>query len=234
MNVNENNKLKFYLSSAKKRLWVKFFEYIFLVGINLLICYLFTFSLLNWSTSKLLVQGWIFSLCLFFNFITCTLVWFGYFILLPYFFNGYTLISKIAKLKLYTNDKNWTLVNFIKRELFSWLPINIVCIVMSLVSFAFSDPVNFLTQIVAVKSIDVSTAERTVGYIFTFLFIISTLPLIFVIINTLANSHARNVVDCYSSIVVVDLASRVNYKKVTIENDSDLPIILDEGELDKL
>ncbi len=230
----KNNKSKFYIVSAKKRILVKLFEYIVLIGINLLITYLFTFNSLNWSNSTLLVPGWQFSVYLLFDFIVISTIWFCYFIVCPYFFRGYTLITKIFKLKLYTNKENWKFINFLKRECFTWIPLNVVCLVMSLVSFAFVNPVEFLSQIVTFSSTSGTLAERTIGYIFTFLYIISSIPLFFVFINTLANNCRKTAIDKLSNIVLIDISTQIKIDEPHYPKNYDLPIMLDEEELEKL
>ncbi len=234
---SSSNKSTFYLASASKRIFVKLLEYLILTGINILISFLFTFKTINWSNSELIGDSWVFSLAISFSFVANFLIWFSYFCLIPYFFKGYTLFYKIFKLKLHASSKEkWKLINLFKREIFIWVPIFLVGWIMTLVSFAFNDPILFFSQIISFNQLNnSSTAIKVTSAIFCFLYIICSLPTLGIIINTISNSNDLTIIDNYSKISVIDLSSKVEQKTKEIKNKkSDLPGIIDEIELEKI
>lgn len=232
---SSSNKSTFYLASASKRIFIKLLEYLILTGINILISFIFTFKTINWSNSELIGDSWIFSLAISFSFIANFLIWFGYFCLIPYFFKGYTLFYKIFKLKLHSSKEKWKLINLFKREMFIWVPIFLVGWIMTLVSFAFNDPILFFSQIISFNQLNSSTAIKVTGAIFCFLYIICSLPTLGIIINTISNSNDQTIIDNYSKIYVIDLSTRVEQKIKEIKNKkNDLPGLIDEIELEKI
>lgn len=232
-----NNKAKYNLAGAWSRLFSKFFDLVIVIGAIIGLVFALFYNdgnvVYNWKVFLL-------SLLTF-------LLFFIWFILIPFIFNGYTLFSLIFKIKIYSlSIKNVYLnkwyknINFkflyelIKREIFLWGLPTIFFLIFGIVSFAYPlDATNWIKNIISSNNAEPSTM---IGTIFTTLISLSLLCPLIIILNIIFSSKKRSLNDYFSNTVVLkmidvggsDIDSNKNLKEMkTINIKYGLP-----GEID--
>lgn len=228
---------KYELASSQRRFLLRISEYLILISLNIVIMYLYTFKIVDFSNYDANYNHNLFSLAFTCAFITDFLFWSIYFIIIPYFYKGYTLLAKLFKLKLYCAQSEWKLLNFFKREILLWVPINILFIIIGLISFVFNDPINFLVSIVLINKQSNNVWQTIIATFLLFLNIILFLPIILAIINLFLNSKKSTFIDRFSHLKLLYMKPIMSIEDVKNNKESktyDLPLLIDPGELEKL
>ncbi len=227
---------KYELASSQRRFLLRMLEYLILIGLNVVIMYLYTFKIINFNNYQANYNHILFSVAFTCAFITDFIYWSIYFIVIPYFCKGYTLFGKVFKLKLYCHQSEWKFINFLKRELLLWIPINILFILIGLISFAFNDPINFLVSIILINKQDNNVVKTIVATFLLFLNIVLFLPIVLAIINLFLNNKSTTFIDRFSHLKLLYMKPLTSE---CINNDKepktyDLPLLIDPDELEKL
>lgn len=207
---NNNSKNRYNLASATSRLFSRFFDMLlvilFIVGFYFLIFQNeedFNFPI--W-------KFFLFTLLIFLSF-------FIYFIIVPFFSAGYTLFSKIFKIRIYSitlktiTARKWLkqldflfFVQLITRELFTWGLFAIFTLLLGIISFAFPQLVkDFMKN--ALNSIYNSSEKNNnaIQIIFTTLYSIAAVVDIVLIFNIILTSGKRSFNDHISNTVVIKM-----------------------------
>lgn len=199
---------RFNLAKAYQRFFARLFDFIFL---GLIIIGLFFAIFTNTR-----IQGWqvfVISILVFF----CLFI---HFIIIPLFFNGYTLFKKIFKIKTHNillktvgNSKvkflNYFDFKFLfflfKKELLIWFIWSIVFIIFGIICISLGDKAHeFILEFLNAKSSSISSTKIYSGVfitIFCILFILDT----FLLINLFINSGKRCFNDNISNTIVIKM-----------------------------
>ncbi len=159
--------------------------------------------------------------------------WFIYFIVIPYYWKGYTLFKKAFKLKTHELiDSTKFFQHLVKKECMIWMPIFLVLFIYSIVLSSFQDdPLKMLQTLLNYQN---TNTHDYINPIFQFLFIFSIIPVIIIMIHMAINSKKRALHDIFSDTCVVYLVPmegsdtpKINSRKLNL----DLPGMIDEDVL---
>lgn len=206
MNKIDNKKQKYNLASATSRLFCRFFDLI-IVFFILIAIYFIIFNSKDRKITKL-------KLFLFLFFISLT--FFIYFVIQPFIFNGYTLFSKIFKIKIYSinlkiisKNKFFKKQNYIFlkqlfiREIFTIIFFSFLTFILSILAFIVYELVlDYLTEI-RKFSFNAKNNTNPISIIFTSLYSMAMLINIFIIFNIIVFSGKRSFNDHISNTVVI-------------------------------
>lgn len=220
MNSDDNKRkttFRYGLASAWNRLFSKLFDLILLFLILIGIFYwIFNDEMILMTDNVLIstIPSWkifVFSLITF-------LIFFIYFIIIPFLFGGYTLFSKIFKIRIYSVYlktvvyRKWVKnldFRFIKqlliRELFLWEINAIIFLFLGIFAFALSQETSDFIKALIVFDGNFSSEVNTVTILFSALFSVSCLITLFIIVNVIFTSRKRSFHDSISNTVVIKM-----------------------------
>lgn len=207
-NTYKKDTVRFNLANASSRLLSRFFDLIFIT----LFVIGFLFLIVQKGT---VIAGWkIFLFTLIMN-----IIFFLYFIILPFLWNGYTLFNKAFKIKIYsvllkniksTNyiknlDKRF-LLQLIKRDLFNWIipTLSILLYGILCISLFFDDATEFIKSIFY-QNTNIAQHYIIVSKILATIISFSFMCPLFVMINVILTSRKRSVNDHFSDTVVIKM-----------------------------
>ncbi|WP_412031900.1 hypothetical protein [Malacoplasma muris] len=218
--LKSSNKAKYNLANAWTRLVSKFFDLVIIIGavVGLVFALFYNDGEVVYSWKVFLL-----SLLTFFLF-------FIWFIVIPFAFNGYTVFSALFKIKIYSVSlKNiylnkWYkkidfkfLFELIKRELFLWGLPSIIFLVFGIVSFTYpNEATTLIKNIIGYKS---DTLTNVIGTIFTTLISLSLLCPLVIIINIIFTSKKRSLNDYFSNTVVLKM---IDVNSTDIDNNKNI------------
>lgn len=237
-NLNKNEKKRYNLASALSRTFTRLLDLIFVLLILIAIFFAifskyldYKFSTVNGSNSIYSIESWrifLFSFCVF-------IMFFSYFVFLPFMTQGYTLFSKLFKIRIFSTSlklinekrkifKNLHFLFFAQlfiRELLTTILMSFVIMVIGVVSFFDKkDVIDFLLMQTIVNNVSNEATTNVVTIIFQALFTCIGLINIVLIINVAFTSRKRSFTDHISSTVVIKMVevfsdeknNNLNYK----------------------
>lgn len=231
------SKIKNYpLASSARRITSRFLDYMLIIIINVGLTIALTFFTLDTSFTKIMPdKTWLFSLMLLISNIIFIFIWWFYFVQITLWTNGRTLFYKMFKLRMYYENKEKIYRRIFNHE---FMAISGVCfsnIIVSLISFAFDDPLLFIVNTFSMNSLKgVGSGIQIASSVMITVYVLSCFPLIGVIANTAMNSNTTSLLDENNKIYIVYL---VPNKKIEIKNKEkiySLPGDIDSEELEKL
>ncbi len=228
----KNNKNKYELASATKRIIARSLDMFFLVLISIGIFCALTLSIIINNHDKYNQPLFVGMLLL--SFLISFIIFFIYFIVIPYFFKGYTLFKKIFKIKTHNTFQNKSFfINLIKKELFLWMFLFLVNIIFVIILFFYKDPLSIINKLFL---FDFKFNKNQIFIpIFQFLNILFFLPITIIVIHLAINSKKKALHDYFSDTCVINTIpietnNEVGKDKVNFE----MPGIIDSEVLKEL
>lgn len=233
-----NEKKKYGLASAIRRIITRLLDYLIISIISIGVFLGLTIWIVlnkNNNYNNTLFSG-MFFLGIFLSF--C--IFFIYFIIIPWRWKGYTIFKKIFKIKTHDliNHKKF-FYHLIKKETMLWIIIFIILFIFGIVLFFKNNPLQILNDLILFQ-FSTNDNKEILLPIFQFLFILSFIPNIIILIHMSVNSKKRAIHDFFSDTCVVYLIpisnndDRSNLLLNTKIYDVDLPGIVDENSLKEL
>lgn len=198
---NQNNeKLKFSLAPAAKRIFARFFDMLLLSIISIgVFCALTLWIIINHKNNY---NEKMFSGMLLLSFFISFCIFFIYFIIIPYLWKGYTIFKKIFKIKTHEliNDKNF-FIDLIKKELFIWFFFFIINFIFSIILFFYPKPLDILNKLL---TFNFNFSDEYIFIpIFQFMYVIFFIPILIITIHLSLNSKKRTLHDYFSNTCVI-------------------------------
>lgn len=220
MNSGEDKRKTTYrygLASACSRLFSKLFDLILIFLILIGVFYWIFNNEMIWINENVItstIPSWkIFVFAL----VTC-LLFFIYFIIIPFFFGGYTLFSKIFKIRIYSIylktfvNRKWLknldfrfFKQLLVRELFLWEINVIVFLLLGIFSFALSQETSDFIKALINFEVNPLSEVNIVTILFSTIFSVSSLITLFIIVNVIFTSKKRSFHDSISNTVVIKM-----------------------------
>lgn len=215
--MTKNNKPiihRYNLASAISRFATRFFDLLFVVSVNVGF-YFLIFQLETFESFPI----WKFSLILFLLSISLFL----YFIILPFLTSGYTIFSKIFKIRIFSislniiKTKKWIkklnfkfFIELLKRESLTLLTYVVICILLGATAFIFpSETKDYLKSLSS--SLQISQNESNpVTILFSTLFSLSALLDLCLIFNIALCNRRRSLMDQISNTVVIKMVDTIS------------------------
>ncbi len=228
-------KEKYPLASAWRRIGVRFLDMLIVSLVSIgIFCALLVWNVQdNNLTRNPVLFRWMFLLSVFLSYGWCFL----YFIVIPYFWKGYTLFKKLFKLKTHELiDSKKFFLDLIKKECMLWMPIYVVMFCFACVLFAYQDdPYRIINLLITYQFVSQGSSSA-IFPIFQFLFIIAIIPITFITIHMAINNKKRALHDYFSNTCVVYLVpitdvSEDSLKINKITTSLNLPGLIDEEAL---
>ncbi|MCF0217437.1 MAG: RDD family protein [Malacoplasma sp.] len=229
MNLDKSKK-KYGLASAPVRIFCRLFDLILnlliVVGLFFAIFYTTQTPVINFYTD---VEPWrifLFTLLIF-------ILFFVYFVVLPFFTKGYTLFSKFFKIRIFStslqieNESKKFLSKFnfrflkelLIRETFTFFIFTTITLVLGFVSFFDKQKViEFLLSFLNSKLNNQPNSQNVVATAFGTFYAIATLIDILIIINICFTSRRRAFIDFISNTVVVKMIEVFDDDKSSVLN----------------
>ncbi len=214
--LEKNEKKKYNLASAVSRTFTRFFDLLFTFIIIIAFFFIIfsnlfqinLYNVQNWD----LIQSWQIFLFTFIIFLTI----FIYFIIVPFLCRGYTIFSKIFKIRIYStslqivNEKykcfknlHWIFfVQLLIRESLTCLVMVIVTVFLGITSFfAKNDVLSFLLSVTTNEA----SNQNVVEIVFQSLYTIAAILDFILILNVAFTNKKRSFTDHISNTVVVKM-----------------------------
>lgn len=226
----KNNKIKYPLAPATRRVLARFFDLFLLCVLSIGIFSAFTLWIFindrTYYNQKLFCGMFLIA-----NF-TSILMFFIYFVVFPYFFGGYTLFMRMFKIKVYSNKKGFVFFReIIKRELFIWFLFFIINFILIIVLFFQNNPLEIIKELFIFNF----SNENIMIPIFQFLYVLCIIPMIVITIHMVMRSGKRAIHDIFSNTYVILNKPIIENNKNTMEKKySNLPGIIDEKALEEI
>ena len=241
--MGENKKNIAYFS---RRFIGRFFDLILTFSFILLLFFLFFLDLdqkgINIAiNSENWVGTYIFSTKILFLSIISFLINFIYFIIIPYFWKGYTIFRRILKIKYYIYSDENKIMNLFKGEIFIWVIPILAFFLFSLISFSvtnslvlcyFLNPFNNSSKLTTIFS---NPAYVIISNIFIIIFSFSFLPSLIVLLWSFIKSGKVTINDNFAGIYCIStLDVKLDHNEKNKGFNNNVPGILDESEIDKI
>ncbi|BAC44683.1 RDD family protein [Malacoplasma penetrans] len=229
-NLDKNQKKKYNLASALSRTLTRFLDLILVFLILVAIFFAIFSNYLNYNFSSTnnpdlwySIDSWRIFLFTFFVFV----IFLSYFVFVPFVAQGYTLFSKIFKIRIYSTSlklinenrkifKNihfLFLVQLLVRELLTTILISFAILILGIVAlFDKKDVIDFLLNQTRSDTLNGST-NNVVAIVFQAFFTCIGLLNIVLIVNVACTSRKRSFTDHISSTVVVKMVETYSDEK---------------------
>lgn len=138
--------------------------------------------------------------------ITISICFFNYFVILPYFWNGQTLGLKVFKLAIINVVFSHFITNIWKRELLVWIINSFINLLFGTTLFIIGSIKGYEISNQIIKNMyqyDTSFQYFPISLIFTTLYMLSAMLLIFVLFSVIINSKKQCLIDKISNTVTV-------------------------------
>ena len=240
--MGENKKNIAYFS---RRFIARFFDLVLIFCFVLLLFFLFFLDLDSKAINTAInSENWdgtyIFSTKILFLSIICFLINFSYFIIIPYFWKGYTLFRKILKIKYYIYSDQNRIINLFKGEIFIWVVPILTLFLFSIFSFLVPNSLVLCYFLIPFNSSIPPIFSKNLGYviisnIFIIIFIFSFLPSFIVLLSSFIKSGKVTINDNFAGIYCIStLDVEISSDEENKNFNNNIPGILDETEIDKI
>ena len=222
-----NPKARYNLANASTRIFTRIIDII----LSTLFCVIIACIILLTDTafkgdfkSFVVSEPWRYFLFGFFCFVSN----FAYFILFPYKFNGQTIGMKLFKIATINLIFTHWLTNLIKKELFLWLLMSFVNLVLSFTLFLIGildSPTAANSLIKELINFNYDSTYKPISAIFSSLYGVCGLIFILIFFSTVLNSKRPAIHDKFSNTVVVKLVdvSKTDSSYDNLNNKKKMP-----------
>lgn len=199
---NTLKRARYNLAKASDRIFARLIDIILMVILSVGVgCAIFlTDPAVKTSISNYPSESWrYFLFCL-----ISIIIFFSYFIILPFFWKGQTVGKKTFKLAFYNVIFTHYFLNLIKHDLFIWETFSIISFIFGIICLIIGDN-NIQTFMQAVLRYDTTSSYYIYAIIFTSLYTIFGLVLVYIVISTCINNSKQSIIDKFSNVVVIKL-----------------------------
>lgn len=213
---DSKNNARYNLASSWSRIFSKLFDLLTIILILIGFFFLLFFKQTEIPGWKVLVFSWIIFLLFF--------IWF---IIIPFFTNGYTLFSFVFKIRIYSTllkkiyvNKKYKfknldfrfLLSLLKRELFLWEINSILFIIFGFICLKFDKDVLVFIEEILNKKIDLSFLNVLAVIVISLIWV-NNLPTVVIVFNIIFKNRKRTLHDYFSNTVVI--------KMIDVSSDKD-------------
>lgn len=236
MKNNKNNqKARYSLAPASKRILARFFDLLIVCLLSIAVfCSLTLWIIIN---NKKNYDNKLFSGMILLSFFISFMLFFAYFIVIPYFWKGYTFFKKIFKIKTHEliNDK-YFFFHLIKKEFFIWIILFILNFIFSFILFFYNDPLSIMSKLL-MFNFTYKDNKYIFIPIFQFFYVIFFIPSLIITVHLSLNSRKRALHDFFSDTCVIStipLKDDNSTNEINVIYNYDLPGVIDESALEEL